>query len=73
MTFPQNEARLFLGRVEILTNALRRKTNAFRRKRREARACDIQIASLIESSDFFGIFANAVQIMASQSPSFSVA
>jgi hypothetical protein len=48
--------------------------NAFRRKRREARACDIHIASLIESSDiFFGIFAKAVQIMASQSPSFSVA
>jgi hypothetical protein len=31
------------------------------------------IASLIESNDFFGIFAKAVQIMASQSPSFSVA
>jgi hypothetical protein len=31
------------------------------------------IASLIESSDFFGIFAKVVQIMASQSPSFSVA
>jgi hypothetical protein len=56
MTFPQNEARLFLGRVEILTNGLRRKTNAFRRKRWEARACDIQIASLIESSDFFWDF-----------------
>jgi hypothetical protein len=38
------------------TNALRRKTNAFRPKRREARACDTHIASLIESSDFFWDF-----------------
>jgi len=47
--------------------------NALRRERRKARACDIHIASLIESSEFFGIYAKAVQIMASQSPSFSVA
>jgi hypothetical protein len=63
MTFPQKRRASFLGRVEILTNGLRRKTNAprrktnaFQRKRREARACDINIASLIESSDFFWDF-----------------
>jgi hypothetical protein len=64
--FPKRGASHFRGRAEILNKRPSTLTPNGARMR-------TFIASLIESSDFFGIFAKVVQIMASQSPSFSVA
>jgi len=65
VTFFLKEARLFEGALKSFTSASKRK--------RRRRAHVTFIASLIESSDFFWEVREVVQIMASQSPSFSVA